>query len=66
MIGLGCTAFLIGCAGMAEGYGNVKQVVISIALIGIGIVLMRLGNEKNDYSRTDSDNVLDRLRFLPR
>ena len=63
---IGYALFLIGCGGLAESYGNVKQGVISIALIGIGIVLMRLRNEKNDYSRTYSSNVLDRLRFLPR
>lgn len=63
---VGFVMFLIGCGGLAESYGNTRQMVISIVLAGIGITAMRLCDEKvHSDMRTDNGNVLDRLRFLP-
>lgn len=56
---------LIGVGGLAEAYGNTKQLWISLLLIGAGAVLMRMENEKDIDRRTDRGNILDRLRFLP-
>ena len=64
---IGFAMFLIGCGGLAEGYGKTFQIIASIALAGIGILLMRFSNEKNNRSvRTSGSNILDRLRYLPR
>lgn len=56
---------LIGVGGLAEAYGNTKELWISLLLIGAGAVLMRMRNEKDIDNRTGSDNILDRLHFLP-
>ena len=56
---------LIGVGGLAEAYGNTKQLWISLLLIGAGAVLMRMENEKDIDRRTDRGNILDRLFFLP-
>ena len=55
---------LIGVGGLAEAYGNTKQLWISLLLIGAGAVLMRMRNEKDIDRRTDRGNILDRLYFL--
>lgn len=63
---VGFAMCLIGAGGMAEAYGNAKQMIISIALISVGALMMRLGDEKVHIDRRDySSNILDRLRFLP-
>lgn len=58
---------LIGLGGLAESYGNVRQALISIALITIGSALIYTRvckNEKKDSKRISNSNVLDRLYFL--
>lgn len=66
---IGFAIVLVGLGGAAEAYPNVNHITISLALIGIGAVLMYLGvsrnEKKNIDNRGNSSNVLDRLRFLP-
>lgn len=62
---VGFAMTLIGLGGLAEGYGDVQQIVISIVLIAIGAGLMRKFYEKDGTTHADNSNVLGRLRFLP-
>ena len=58
---------LIGLGGLAEAYPNINKIIISLAIVGVGAMLMYLGvtNEKKNNERRASDrNVLDRLYFL--
>ena len=66
MAKIGFVMALIGVGGLAEAYGNGKQMLISILLIGIGALLMRTGNEEDSNRHIDRGNILDRLFFLPR
>ena len=65
--GIGFSMALIGLGGLAEAYGNMKAVIISIALIGIGAFLIAKG-EKNEADRCsnrgNNSNILDRPYFL--
>ena len=62
---IGYVMTLIGIGGLAEGYGDMKQILISIALFAIGVGIMRICYEKDSVNHADNVNVLDRLRFLP-
>ena len=58
---IGFAMMLIGFGGLAEAYGSVKHAILSVALIGIGIVFMGRGDdEKNTHIRPDN-----RPYFLP-
>lgn len=61
MRNIGFVFALLGCAGLAEAYGDGKQIAISLALIGFGALLMR---ERNEKSNKRSDNAT-RPYFLP-
>lgn len=65
--GIGFVMALIGLGGLAEAYGNMKAVIISIALIVIGAFLIAKG-EKNETdmrgNRGSNSNILDRPYFL--
>lgn len=65
--GIGFFMALIGLGGLAEAYGNMKAVIISIALIGIGAFLIAKGEKNETDMRSDRDfdsHVMDRLHFL--
>ena len=64
----GMILFLIGCGGLAECYGNTKATIISLTLAIVGglIVFHEVRDEKVHIdNRTGSNNILDRLFFLP-
>jgi hypothetical protein len=65
----GMILFIIGCGGLAESYGNTKATIISLTLAIVGglIVFHEVTHEKVHIdNRTGSNNILDRLHFLPR
>lgn len=66
---IGFAMCLIGCGGMAEAYGNGRELSISLILIIAGALLIWIGDMKDDIEnakRTNNSNVLDRLYFLKR
>lgn len=63
---IGFAMILVGLGGLGEAYDNVKQIIISLFLIGLGALLMRIGYEKNGDRHPDRGNILDRLQYLPR
>ena len=48
---IGFILALLGMAGMSEAYGSGKQIAISLALIGVGALLMRGRNETSNKHR---------------
>lgn len=66
---IGFTLCLLGCAGMAEAYGNNKSMAISLVLLIIGGLMIGINDVTKDikaYKRDCNSNVLDRLYFLKR
>ena len=62
---VGFVCALIGVAGLAEAYGSIRSVIISLALIAVGAFLMGKGSiHETVRSRNIDSNVLDRLFFL--
>ena len=64
----GFILFIIGCGGLSEAYGKPTQILISIILATLGglILFHEVKDEKVHIDkRTGSDNILDRLRYLP-
>lgn len=64
---IGFALCLIGCGGLAEAYGNGKQLSLSLIFLIIGGILIAIGDIRNDvknYKRDYHANVLDRLYFL--
>jgi hypothetical protein len=51
MRNIGFVFALLGCAGLAEAYGDGKQIAISLALIGVGALMMREKNETSNQHR---------------
>lgn len=63
---IGFALALIGVGGIAEAYGNTKQIIISLTLIGLGALLMRFDDEKDSDRSIGNVNILDRLHYLPK
>lgn len=64
---VGFTLCLLGCAGMAEAYGNNKSMAISLVLLIVGGLMIGINDVTKDiknYRRDYNANVLDRLYFL--
>jgi len=66
---VGFAICLLGLGGLAEAYGNGRELSISLILIIAGALLIWIGDMKDDIEnakRTNNSNVLDRLYFLKR
>ena len=64
---VGFVMALLGLGGLAEAYGNGRQISIALILIIVGALLVWIGDMANDIEiskRTDNSNCLDRLYFL--
>lgn len=66
---VGFVLFLLGAGGVAEAYGNGKQLTIGLLMLISGALLIGIGDLHNDIKKAKriddySANRLERLFFL--
>ena len=66
---IGFVLCLISCGGIAEAYGNGKQLSLGLAMFIAGALLIAIGDlrhdiENNKQNHNCDSNILNRLHFL--